>query len=163
MTPYLRGPTVRLLPTGSHPTGSTTPMRSRETEVVEVHAETEEVRCDIEGCSTVARPSQSEFPDRANEPFEGALPALEGWIEVRIRTSPRAKESSNGEEPLDEGPLDGETGSGAHLHVCPKHVEGAFETTDLLQENLTSVLQGYLARQGLEYTTKEDYATEECN
>jgi hypothetical protein len=144
-------------------------MRSRETEVVQVHAETEEVRCDIEGCSTVARPPQSEFPDRASEQFQEALPNLEGWLEVRIRASPHASESStkrespHREEPLDEGPLDRETGSGAHLHVCPKHVEGAFETTDLLQENLTSVLQGYLARQGLDYSTQEDRATEECN
>ena len=160
-------------------------MRKRETEVVEVHAKTEEVRCDIEGCSTVARPPQSELPDRASEPFEEAHPTLEGWIEVRVRTSPRAASESpqaeerlNGEEPLDEQALNGEaidgeslngqtpdeeTGSVAHLHVCPKHVEGAIETTDLVQKNLTSVLQGYLARQGLDYTTKEDYATEECN
>jgi len=142
-------------------------MRSRETEVVEVDAETEEVRCDIEGCSTVARPPQSDFPDRASEPFEGALPTLEGWIEVRIRASPhargatRAEEFTRAEEPRDEEPLDGHTGSSAHLHVCPKHVEGAFKTTDLLQENLTSVLQGYLARQGLDCTTQHDHTTKE--
>lgn len=71
-------------------------MRTTETEVIEVYAETEEVRCDIEGCSTVARPSRAELPDRASDSFTRAIPDLGGWIEVHICASPSSGESNEG-------------------------------------------------------------------
>jgi len=110
-------------------------MRTTETEIIEVEAEVEEVRCDVEGCGKTARPARSGLPDRLSASFARAVPGLDGWIEVKISASPGSGET-------DEDDC-------AYLHVCPDHVDGAWETTDLLQDNLTSVLQGYLARKGV--------------
>lgn len=106
-------------------------MRTVDTQIIEVYAEVVEVQCDIEDCDNAARPNRSAFPRRAEEPFERAVPALEGWMEVRVSASPGT----------------GETGGDTYLHVCPKHMDGAQETTDLLLDNLTPLLQGYLVRQ----------------
>lgn len=109
-------------------------MRRTETEVIEVYANAVEVQCDVEGCNRTARPPRSAYPDRAGEPFDKASPDLTGWVEVQICASPETDESDGG----------------AFLHICPDHIEGAWETTDLLLENLTSTIQGYLARRGLD-------------
>jgi len=109
-------------------------MIQRETEVIEVYAEAIEVQCDVEGCSEIARPPRSAYPDRAEEAFEQAAPDLTGWVAVQVVASPDNEDSDDG----------------TFFHVCPDHIDGAWETTDLMLENLTSILQGYLARQGLD-------------
>jgi len=109
-------------------------MIRNETEVIEVYADAIEVECDVEGCGRTARPPQSAYPDRAGEPFEEAVPDLTGWVAVQVVASP----------------TDEDSGEGTFFHVCPDHIDGAWETTDLMLKNLTSTLQGYLARRGLD-------------